>query len=150
MSETDGVVVKKDVKTKIDEERRNELAQEVVGHTRRYRDLEDEKKAATKDLTAKMKQERADWERKAEAIATGILEEQVECTQHFDFSRNEVAFRRIDTGEVVATRAMTQGERQLSIDGVDDDKPSAPVVPIDAGKPKKRLRSVAADESETH
>lgn len=134
--ETDGLVIKKDVKTKLSAERRAELGAEIAAHTIRYDELEEQKKLATKDLTAKMKAERADWTRKAKALRSGELEETVECTEHKDFARNEVVFRRIDTGEIVASRPMTGSDRQQMIDGVD-----APVVNIDKAKSKKRLKA---------
>lgn len=134
-----GLVIKKDVKTRITDERRAELALEIVGHTRRYRDLEDEKKELTKGLASKMKDERKAWERKSDALLTGELEEQVECVEEANFQTNEVSFRRIDNGEICATRAMTGDERQLSIDGV--DAKAAPVVAIDTAKKKKRMRA---------
>jgi hypothetical protein len=143
---TTGLVIKKDVKTEISETRKDELAREVVAHTLRIRELEEQKKLATRDITAKVKAERADMDRKADAIRTGVLEEQVDVTEQHDFSRNEVSYHRLGSGEKVAVRAMTQGERQLKIDGVDDDAP--PVVSVDKGKAKKRLRSVP-DEAES-
>lgn len=145
MSMDTGLVITKDVKTKIDEARKAELALEIVGHTRRYRDLENELKELAKDLTAKKKAERAAWERKSDALLTGELEEKVECVEIANFQTNEVSFRRIDNGEICGVRAMTGNERQLSIAGVEDD--AAPVVSIDNGKAKKRLKAVADIEN---
>lgn len=147
-NETSGLVIKKDVKTKIGEERKAELALEIVGHTRRYRDLEDQLKELSKELTAKKKAERSAWERKGDALLTGELEEQVECIEEANFQTNEISFRRIDNGEICATRAMTGDERQLSIDGVNEK--AAPVVAIDSSKKKKRLRSAVESEGEPH
>jgi hypothetical protein len=147
MIKSDGVVVKKDVKTVLTEERKIELAMEVVGHTSRYDDLEEQKKEITKDLSAKMKQERADKSRKAKAIRTGVLEETVDCYEEQNFSTNAVYFRRCDTSERVAERPMRQDERQLSIDGA---QPSAPVVGIDTAKKKKRMKAEGAPDEESH
>ena len=44
----------------------------VVRRAFRIRELEDQKKLATRDITAKMKQERADWTRKAKALRSGV------------------------------------------------------------------------------
>ena len=142
---TTGLVIKKDVKTELTPERRAELGAEIAAHTIAYDEYEEAKKAATRDITAKMKQERAEWTRKAKALRSGVLEEQVECVEESDFRRYEVSFRRIDNGQICGVRAMTVNERQLSIAGVEDD--AAPVVSIDKGKAKKRLKAVADIEN---
>ena len=80
-----------------------------------------------------------------EALRSGVLEEQVECVEEQDFSRNEVSYRRIDNGKICGVRAMTGSERQTSIEGIDVDQ--APVVSIDKGKAKKRLKAVADIEN---
>lgn len=147
---TSGLVIKKDVKTELTPARRAELGAEIAAHTIRYDELEEAKKAQTKDLTAKMKAERADWTRKAKALRAGVLEEQVECYEIQDFARNEVSFKRIDTGEIVAQRPMEQHERQLKIDGLDDKPAPPPVVSIDAAKGKKRLRAEVPADEEKH
>jgi hypothetical protein len=137
---TTGLVIKKDVKTELTPERRAELGAEIAAHTIAYDEYEEQKKAATRDITAKMKQERADWTRKAKALRSGVLEEQVECIEEQDFSRNEVSYRRIDNGKICGMRAMTGNERQLSIAGVEDKAP--PVVSVDSSKNKRRLKAV--------
>ena len=59
-NETTGLVIKKDVKTELTPERRAELGAEIAAHTIAYDELEQAKKDATKELTARMKSERAE------------------------------------------------------------------------------------------
>ncbi len=142
---TTGLIIKKDVETVLTEARRHELGAEIAAHTIAYDELEEAKKDATKELTARMKAERADWTRKAKALRTGKLAESVECVEESDFRRYEVSFRRIDNGEIVGVRPMTVSERQPSLDGIDE--PADPIVSVDKTKAKKRLKAVpdAAD-----
>lgn len=144
MSESSGLIIKKDVKTEISETRKDELAREVVAHTLRIRELEEQKKLATRDLSAKVKAEKADLDRKADAIRIGILEETIEVVEQSNFSTNEVSYHRLGSGERVAVRAMTQSERQMSIEGLGDDAP--PIVSVDKGRSKKRMQAEAIDE----
>lgn len=138
---TTGLVIKKDVKTELTPARRAELGAEIAAHTLRYDELEAAKKEVGSEYTAKMKAEKSDALRKSKALRSGVLEEQVECVEVQDFARNAVRFQRIDTGAIVGERPMEQGERQLSIDGVDEKKTVAPVVAIDRAKKKTRLRA---------
>lgn len=130
----------KDVMSKLTDEHRARLKNEIVAHLERYDDFEEQKKERTRDLTAKMKSERADFTRKRNALKSGEIEEDIECEEVQDFERNAVRVVRCDTGETVATRAMKGEERQQHIDEI-------PEVQAAAGKKKGRLQSVP-DSSE--
>jgi hypothetical protein len=54
-------------------------------------------------------------------VQRGIEKRSVECRRVYDYEHAAVIVYREDTGEEVSTRAMSAGERQMSIDGVDTE-----------------------------
>jgi hypothetical protein len=135
----------KDVKSKIDDDRRLALGQEIAQHAMRKVELEEAKKKAGSEYTVKLKAELEALNRKSKALLTGELEEAVECETIEDFERNEVRTVRCDSGEIVATRAMTGDERQTTIDGIPEAS-----VETGAGAKRKRLpkAGTVTDDSE--
>jgi hypothetical protein len=74
------------------------------------------------ELNTYKSQVKADMGREDEMIkkCTGMIESglewrDVECVEQHDYTRNVVSILRLDTGEVVRERVMSEGERQMEI-----------------------------------
>lgn len=60
-------------------------------------------------------------EGQAELLRDGMARMDVECEERPDFRTNSVTVVRLDTGEIVETRAMSVTERQLELGTGDDE-----------------------------
>lgn len=80
--------------------------------------------------------------RLSRVVATGIDYRPVKCAREYDFARGVVTIVRLDTGEVAATREITDHERQESLPEVVPSGSSTEVqdAPPADPKPKKRRK----------
>jgi len=87
--------------------------------------LEETKREFAKDIGDQIKEKRKHLESKARVVRSGLEERYVEVRDEFRHETNEVDVVRMDTGEVVATRPMTEEDRQqplplrVELDGVE-------------------------------
>lgn len=79
-------------------------------------DLEEEKKAATAELGAKLKSEKKRGGFLAHEVRTGKEVRPIECVERNRYEDDLVDLIRNDTGEVVQTRAMDPRDRQAHMD----------------------------------
>lgn len=101
---------------------------ELAERHRDYASVEHEKAEATRDCGARLKTIRADMDRLSAIVRTRQELRPVEISHAPDYGRNLVVTIRHDTGEQVASRPMTEYERQtpLAFPGHrDDDRPAS-------------------------
>lgn len=96
--------------------RADELAREV----KRHGEIELAKKAAAEAHAKELKESDRRIGELAEQVRTGVEPREVECQEVVRFARNLVETIRLDTGEVVSSRAMRPEERQEAIDFGDE------------------------------
>lgn len=109
----------------------------------------DEQEAAKKQASDKAKAEIELTETQMKELLAcyrkGAVDREVECLETFLFDNNTVQVTRVDTGEVVSTRAMTTSERQLTL--IDDaPKPAAEVGDEGVTTTKKSRRRTPSDD----
>lgn len=100
-------------------EERDDRGRELSQAWDDYEVIEDEKKAATAELTKKLKQKRADISKYARILKVGVEPRVVLCRWVEDFSHNVKRLVRQDNGNVVEERALESDERQLAISELD-------------------------------
>jgi hypothetical protein len=79
----------------------------------------DETDADLRDYRGRIREEQASLQGKISLLAhqvnTGTEEQDIECEDVADWVNNEVCTYRVDTGEMIETRSMTQNERQKTL-----------------------------------
>lgn len=105
-----------DLKTDLNEAELNERGQTMSTAMLRYDEVEDQKKAATKELTEEMKGLRGQMRMLSKIIREKSEMRSVECLVRFH--NPEVGIKRIirsDTGEIVRDEPMDASERQNNL-----------------------------------
>jgi hypothetical protein len=114
--------------------KRDELANAVTDRTQLENDL--------KNYAAGERKKIKDVKAKAKELAGQILAEvesvEIDCVEEHVFEQNKVIVRRLDTKEIVETRAMTADERQEPL----------PMDVNGGAKKSTKLRAVKTDESD--
>lgn len=81
-------------------------------------DLEEQKAAAGRDFTNRIKNLRTEQGKVADDVRSGTELRDVECVEKPDWKEHVVSVVRCDTGEIVRRRPMTPSERQLRFDAL--------------------------------
>ena len=134
--------VVKDIRVALSGEELAKLATEMSENIMRCEAIEEQKRIVTADLTSALKNEKKAYRAKAKAYRDGHEYRPVDCEEVPNFETNIVAVKRMDTGEILETRAMRAEERQTAIE-FPDGKPAAPEVAPKKGGSKKRVTSGA-------
>jgi hypothetical protein len=95
--------------------------EELVKRLEEKEELEDRKKTAADDFKSAIGVKEFDVKKLARQIGTGIEHREIECRELFHFARNLVETIRLDTGEVIRSRAMRPEERQAGLEYESDD-----------------------------
>ena len=98
------------------EDEKQELAQGMARKVTEAEDLEDQKKAVTSEYTAKINAAQAEAQSKAKKLTSGYEMRNIECEEIFDYKQTEVRVIRLDIGEQVERRGMTNYELQQNMD----------------------------------
>jgi hypothetical protein len=104
----------------ITDEQRRDLSMELVALQIEIQRKEEERVK----LSAEIKSAGKDAQERTQVLRSGLADRddvKVEITYDFDASR--VIEKRVDTGEVVADRAMSWWDRQQNLPGMDGDAP---------------------------
>lgn len=110
---------------KLTEEDRLARAKDAAAKSAEYRELEADKKAATRDYSDRMKTLRVEWDALSDSVRTGIEHQPVEIVERRNEERGLIETVRVDTYEVIESRAMTVTERQVEMFGADTDEPAS-------------------------
>ena len=94
------------------EEEKKDLAREMAQNVIKTRDLEENKKAVTSQFASQINEAVASSNMAAQKLESGFEMRTIECEEVFDYDRNTVETWRLDTGEKVKDRTMTQAELQ--------------------------------------
>lgn len=95
-------------------ERKN-LGEDMARKVTEAEDLEDQKKAVVSEFSGKINLARAEANAKAKKLTSGFEMKMIECEETFDYDKQKVIVIRLDDGEIVETRAMTNYELQQKI-----------------------------------
>lgn len=95
-------------------------SEELVKRLEEKDGLEDRKKSSADDFKSLITAKECEARRLRREVSTGIEHREVECQEVFRFARNLVETVRLDTGEVVSSRAMRPEERQAAMDFGDE------------------------------
>lgn len=87
-----------------------------------YCDVERRKKDLTRDLGQQLKTKRSEIETLLRAVRTGKEDQLVQVTTRRNEDRRTIETLRMDTGEIIDSRAMTVEERQGKLFGIDGGK----------------------------
>jgi hypothetical protein len=109
---TEDKTVQKELPVTLTAEERARSGEEIARRVVRVAGLEEEKKKATKVFTDAIADEKRAIGKLARAVHEGREERLVDCIERTHFGTNQVITTRLDTGEIVETRAMKAEERQ--------------------------------------
>ena len=87
--------------------------------------LEDQLSTVKSEFKAKLEDIDAEVRETMRHVREGAIERSVQVETLMDWKSNSVTTVRLDTGEVIRTRAMTPEERQTRLFDLDDDKDAA-------------------------
>ena len=92
------------------------LAEEMARKITEAEDLIDQKKVVASEYTAGINLAQAEAQSKAKKLTSGFEMRQIDCEEILDYSKKKVMVIRLDTGEHVESRIMTNYELQQSLD----------------------------------
>ena len=98
------------------EEEKRGLAENMVRKVTEAEDLEDQKKAVTSEYTAKINSAQAEAQSTAKKLTSGFEMRSVDCEEQLDYDQKKVTTIRLDDGEIVENRTMSNLELQQSLD----------------------------------
>jgi len=105
-----------------------ELSKEMAKNTILAKQLEERKKSIDSDLKGQIDKAKLESNISAKHIQEGHEYRNIDCMKDLNFDKGITTISRIDTGEIVTTRKMNDGEKQMTITGitseVDEDAPS--------------------------
>lgn len=119
-------------------------AEELARKVRAAADIEDEKKAANSDFKTRLEELDMAINELSEIVATKSEQRQVECALYENYGSATMELVRVDTGELIETRPMTEAERQAHLFTPRDEQRADAVV-VDA---IDRLRRAVPSASE--
>lgn len=102
------------------EDEKRDLAQVMAQNVIKIGELEKEKKAVTSQFASDINQETAKASSAAQRIESGFEMRTIDCEEHYIYGPNVVRTIRLDSGEVVKERTMTNAELQKSMFKEDD------------------------------
>lgn len=121
------MTIKRELRCKLTPEEANTKTANMLALMEDITKLESEKKAKAKMYADLIKEKKKRRDEYASDVRTGTERRQVECEEIADYRTNRVETKRLDTGEIIDTRAMTAKERQTELKvGDAKKKPSAP------------------------
>ena len=100
-----------------------EAAARMASAVLSLRETERSKKESLAGYKERIDSARADMAINAELIDKGTREEEIACEQVFDYKLSKMAIFRLDTGDQVEERELTEEERQMEFpDEPNDDQ----------------------------
>lgn len=110
---TEGEVVERRLPVDLTREERHERAMELSEKIAESRALEARRKAAAADFKAQDQEIRARADELSEAVKSGRESRPVECRWVRNDTYQRMELHRLDTGEVIESRALTPAEKQV-------------------------------------
>ena len=112
------------------EEERNQRAREAASWMREFRSVEDRSKETAREFREELAELRAKADKAARAAHDGVEERMVEVRHDADNEAFKIYTHRVDTGERVNSRPMTDDEIRIARQQVLDLRPAAKVSPL--------------------
>lgn len=110
MSETKAVTITRHLPVKLDQYRKNALAEEQAMQRMEEMRVTDHMKRVTESLKVNIKEAQKRQNQCALAISQGFEMAEVSCEQKVDLEKNKLVTYRLDTGVQVDERALTVEE----------------------------------------
>lgn len=107
--------VKAMLKCVLTEEEKRLLADNLADKQAELENLENEKKAVSKDYSSRIELTQATISTASNTYRQGWEVREVECSEIMDHERGEVRWVRLDTMEIYKRRKMTQDELQYAL-----------------------------------
>jgi len=98
------------------EEEKRELAENMARKVTEADELEGQKKTVTSEYAAKINSANTEAQSTAKKLTSGFEMRQIDCEEQLDYDQKEVTTIRLDDGEIVETRTMSNLELQQSLD----------------------------------
>lgn len=96
-------------------EEKAELAEELAQGVSELREKEDDKKAIMADLTSQIKTLEASTNSIAGKLNSGFEMRSLECEVVRDYPKHEILYVRVDTGECVRVKKMSQEDMEMEL-----------------------------------
>lgn len=93
------------------------MSKDMAKNTIMAKNLEDQKKAIASDLKGQIDQALLSANMNAKHIQEGHEYRNIDCMKDLNFDTGMTTITRVDTGEIVTTRKMNSGEKQMTISG---------------------------------
>jgi len=105
-----------------------ELGRLMADSQERVAESEANAKSAAAQYKGEIELAKADFGRACSLVRAGYEERQVECERVFDYVKGEARVTRLDTGEVIEQRPLTEDEKQseMNLDLSGSAKPQTP------------------------
>jgi hypothetical protein len=114
--------VAKHLQCKLTELEYRTMGQELARANAQAEDVEMKKKAIDADLKGQIEAHVSHAMTLSRTINNGYQYKDVDCVMRFDYLSNVVVTTRLDTGEVIDSRAMTTEERQVELKFEEEEK----------------------------
>lgn len=115
------VVIKETLPCKLTDDERLARADDLANAVQVVEQVRQEKKSLVRQVDARLNAAESKREELADVVASGREYREVIVHQVFDYDKGVVTETRIDTGEVIASRDLTDEERQASLLEEDDE-----------------------------
>jgi hypothetical protein len=102
---------------RLDREELELVSKDLARQVHEYDSVEAEKKAVTKELGSKLETLRSRITSLSTVVDTGVRYEDVEVSEFYNDDTGLVERRRVDTYELLGTRASTKTDRQVKLFG---------------------------------
>ena len=102
-------------KYEFSEKEKREIADMLAGKITEFKELEDRKKAMMSDIKGIMDSVSLTINKSARQIKDGYETRYINCYVNKNFDTKKVEYERVDTGEIVRTREMTEEDMQTKM-----------------------------------
>lgn len=109
------VVIKENLPCKLTDEERLSRADDLANAVQVVDQVKQEKKSLMRQVDSRLNAAESKREELADVVASGREYREVIVHQVFDYNEGKVTEMRVDTGEVIASRDLTDEERQASL-----------------------------------
>jgi len=106
----------KELPVVLTDKERHEHLQNLLKAMDRVNELEEEKKAVSKQIAGSISEQNDIMIECRKVLRRGTLPREVKCEQVFNYNEGIVYIVRLDTAEVISSRPMTPNERQQGLE----------------------------------
>lgn len=105
----------RDLKVILTRDEKLEYGEKMAKECNILKRAENEKAETSAEINGRIKGHKAEIDKVAEVLAQGYEYRPVKCERVLDYDRGVLRVIRLDTGEIVQERELTERERQMSL-----------------------------------